>query len=153
MIWEKQLIRLALQFLTRLKAEKPENKRYKYTYDQLQEWSQKYPEFPNHLLKENGYLPYNEPPSPKGGWQAIANNLRYPEAVRRAGVQGKVVVKTLINEKVNPIDFKIEQSLNAFCDAEAIKAVKSVKFNPAKIKGRASKIWIMLPIEFRLKGA
>ena len=66
-------------------------------------------------------------------------------------MQGKVVVQALIDEKGNPVEFKVERSLNAFCDTEAIKAIKSVKFNPAKTKGRPSKIWVVLPIEFRLR--
>jgi len=98
------------------------------------------------------FVAYDEPPQPIGGFQAIQQNLEYPEIARKAGVEGRVVVNVLIDEQGNVIDTEILKSLgNNGCDQAAIEAIKSVKWKPAKQRDKPVKVWVGIPVVFRLK--
>jgi protein TonB len=98
------------------------------------------------------FVAYDEPPHPIGGFAAIQNNLQYPEIARKAGVEGRVVVNVLIDEKGNVVDTKILKSLgNNGCDEAAIAAIKSVKWKPAKQRDKPVKVWVGIPVVFMLQ--
>jgi protein TonB len=98
------------------------------------------------------FVPYDEPPAPMGGFAAIQRNLVYPEIARKAGVEGKVVVHVQISEKGDVVNTKILQSLgNNGCDEAAIAAIKSVKWKPAMQRDRPVKVWVAIPVVFKLK--
>lgn len=141
----------AIGFLQQLKTEEPDYQRYDTALQDLQQWSLNYPQFPPTLLEKNGFIPHNIPPVIEGGWMALARNLKYPEPIRKLGIEGTVLVHVLIDEKGNPIKFEVAESLNPLCDRAAINAVKAVRFIPATLKGQAAKVWLGLPITFRLR--
>jgi protein TonB len=98
------------------------------------------------------FVAYDEPPAPIGGFAAIQKNLVYPEIARKAGVEGRVVVNVLIDEKGTVRDTKILKSLgNNGCDEAAIAAIKSVKWKPAKQRDKPVKVWVGIPVVFMLK--
>jgi len=98
------------------------------------------------------FVPYDDPPQPIGGFAAIQKNLVYPEIARKAGVEGKVTVHVQIDEKGNVVNTKILQSLgNNGCDEAAVAAIKSVKWKPAMQRDRPVKVWVAIPVVFKLK--
>lgn len=98
------------------------------------------------------FVPYDDPPQPIGGFAAIQRNLKYPEIARKAGVEGRVMVHVQIDEKGNVVNTKILQSLgNNGCDEAAVEAIKSVKWKPAMQRDRAVKVWVAIPVVFKLK--
>lgn len=98
------------------------------------------------------FVAYDEPPAPIGGFAAIQQNLVYPEIARKAGVEGRVYVNVLIDEKGNVIDTKILKSLgNNGCDEAAVAAIRSVKWKPAKQRDKPVKVWVGIPVVFKLK--
>ena len=98
------------------------------------------------------FVAYDEAPQPIGGFAAIQRNLVYPEIARKAGVEGRVVVNCLIDEKGSVIRTKILKSLgNNGCDEAAVTAIKSVKWKPAKQRDKPVKVWIGIPVVFKLK--
>jgi len=98
------------------------------------------------------FVAYDEAPEPIGGFAAIQRNLVYPEIARKAGVEGKVVVNCLVDEKGNVVKTTILKSLgNNGCDEAAIAAIKSVKWKPAKQRDKSVKVWIGIPVVFKLK--
>lgn len=98
------------------------------------------------------FVPYDEPPQPIGGFAAIQSNLKYPEIARKAGVEGRVMVHVQIDEKGNVVNTKILVSLgNNGCDEAAIDAIKSVKWKPAMQRDRPVKVWVAIPVVFKLK--
>lgn len=95
---------------------------------------------------------YDEAPQPIGGFAEIHKNLKYPEIARKAGVEGRVFVKVAIDEKGNIFRTEIIKSLgNNGCDEAAVAAIKKVKWRPAKNSGKAVKVWISIPVIFKLK--
>ena len=98
------------------------------------------------------FVAYDEAPAPIGGFAAIQRNLVYPEIARKAGVEGRVVINCLIDEKGNVINTRVLKSLgNNGCDEAAVAAIKSVKWKPAKQRDKPVKVWIGIPVVFKLK--
>lgn len=98
------------------------------------------------------FVAYDEAPEPIGGFAAIQEKLIYPEIARKAGVEGRVYVNVLIDEKGNVIDTRILKSLgNNGCDEAAIAAIRAVKWKPAKQRDKPVKVWVGIPVVFKLK--
>ena len=97
------------------------------------------------------FVPYDEPPVPIGGFPAIQKNLVYPENARKAGIEGRVTVYAEVDENGNVVRTKVVTSLGPNgCDEAAINALKSVKWYPAKQRDKNVKVWIAVPVDFRL---
>jgi protein TonB len=98
------------------------------------------------------FVAYDEPPAPIGGFGAIQKALRYPEIARKAGIEGRVIVQVLVSEKGSVVDTRIMKSLgHSGCDEAAVKAIKSVKWKPALQRDKPVKVWVAIPVIFRLK--
>ena len=98
------------------------------------------------------FVPYDKEPKPIDGFEAIMKNLRYPEIARKAGVEGRVIIRAQIDESGNVVRTKVYQSLGPNgCDEAAIKAIKSVRWHPALQRDRPVSVWISIPVDFKLK--
>jgi protein TonB len=98
------------------------------------------------------FVAYDEPPEPIGGFGAIQSKLVYPEIARKAGVEGRVYVNVIIDEKGNVVGAKVIKSLgNNGCDEAAIAAIKAVKWRPAKQRDKPVKVQVGIPVVFKLK--
>jgi len=95
--------------------------------------------------------PWDEPPQPVGGYREIQKNLFYPEFARKDGVEGRVVIEAAFNDEGGIKDMKIIESLGADCDQEAIRAIQSVRWKPAKQKGVPVEALIAIPVKFTLR--
>jgi len=97
------------------------------------------------------FVPFDEPPAPIGGFQAIARQLEYPKAGRLAGIEGTVVLRIQIDERGNIRNIQVLQSLGSgdFVEA-ASKAVRAVKWKPAKQREVPVMVWCSIPVEFSL---
>jgi protein TonB len=77
----------------------------------------------------------------------------YPPLLRDAGVVGTVTVRMRVmeNGSVDPSSVSIENSTHeAFGDA-ARRVVERMRFRPAKVGGKAVKVWVTLPVTFQLQ--
>lgn len=92
-----------------------------------------------------------EQPFPVGGMQALMKNIVYPEDAIKANVQGKVLLKAIIDEKGNVGTVTILKNLSPSCDKAAITAIKATKFTPVKKNGKTVKSEVVLPIMFKLQ--
>ncbi|HEX9654257.1 MAG TPA: energy transducer TonB [bacterium] len=100
----------------------------------------------------NIFVPYDEPPSPIGGFSAIQRALKYPEIARKAGIEGKVIVQVLVSEKGEVIDTRVIKSLgHGGMDDAAVSAIRSVKWKPALQRDKPVKVWVAIPVIFKLK--
>ena len=100
------------------------------------------------------YQPPDDPdvmPTPIGGMKAIAEHIVYPEIAKINKLEGKVMVKTLINEKGIVTSTEIVESLSIECDKAAVDAIKKVKFNPAIKDGTKMKCEVIIPVQFKLQ--
>ena len=86
-----------------------------------------------------------------GGIAAIQKLVRYPEIALRAGVEGRVFVEFIVDEKGNVTDPHILRGIGGGCDEEAIRAVSTAKFKPGRQRGKAVRVKYVIPIHFTLK--
>jgi protein TonB len=98
------------------------------------------------------FVPYDEAPMPIGGFQAIQRRLVYPEIARKAGVEGRVLVWAQVDVDGSVVRTKVVKSLGPNgCDEAAVNAIKSVDWKPAKQRDRPVKVWIAVPVDFKLR--
>jgi len=79
--------------------------------------------------------------------------LDYPPALRHAGLQGRVTVQAVIDTlgRAEPASLKvIARPSNAF-DQSARAYVLQAVFRPARVKGRAVRVLIMVPVDYRIE--
>jgi periplasmic protein TonB len=97
-----------------------------------------------------------EMPAFPGGSDAfltfVAQNIRYPEIAKRAGVEGRVAISFVVSPSGNVSDVQVAKSIGAGCDEEAVRVIKSMpKWNPGKQNGRPVNVQVSVPIVFRLQ--
>lgn len=78
---------------------------------------------------------------------------KYPESARRAGIEGDVIIKVLVDVDGSILDARIFLS-SGFeeLDNAALAASMKAKFEPAKQFGTPVKVWVSIPIKFKLTG-
>ena len=105
---------------------------------------------------ENVYEVIEQMPQFPGGEQALlkylSTNIRYPIIAQENGVQGKVIVRFVVNksgEVENAVVFKaVDESL----DAEALRVIKKLPdWIPAEQNGEKVSVYYTLPITFKLQ--
>ncbi|PKL16600.1 MAG: hypothetical protein CVV49_15395 [Spirochaetae bacterium HGW-Spirochaetae-5] len=78
---------------------------------------------------------------------------RYPDSMRKAGIEGVVVIELGISESGDVLYGKIVKSLGKEFDIVVVEWAKNIKFYPAKTEERVPmKCRINLPIRFKLEG-
>lgn len=81
----------------------------------------------------------------------IRSNSTYPESAKENGIQGKVVVRFVINKNGKVDRPEICKSLNPACDKEAIRIVNLIKnWTPAEVDGKKVSMYYTLPIKFQI---
>ncbi|MCK5149243.1 energy transducer TonB [bacterium] len=96
------------------------------------------------------FYAYDEPPQPIGGWSALKKNLIYPDIAQKAGVEGTVSVYAHIDTDGSVLGTRVIQSLTG-CDQAAVTAVTKTKWKPAMQRDQPVKVWVMVPVIFKLK--
>ncbi len=97
------------------------------------------------------YLAFAEVmPQPSGGLPEIYKKIKYPDIAMKAGIQGKVYVLALIDERGNVNDVKVLKGIGGGCDQAAADAIKSSKFTPGSNKGKPVKVKLSMVINFKL---
>ena len=90
-----------------------------------------------------------------GGVTALMNwlgsNIRYPEDAVRDDVQGRVIVKFVVNADGRISDAKVVKGVATSLDNEAIRVVQSMPaWQPAQNDGKKVASWFVLPVSFKL---
>lgn len=78
--------------------------------------------------------------------------LRYPQRAVENGIQGRVLVDFIINEKGKVTDVKVLKGVDELLDEEAVRVIKaSPNWKPGRVKGKPVKAEMSLYVEFRLE--
>ena len=88
--------------------------------------------------------------------QAIANfvvsNLMYPKKARRKGIEGRVIVKFIVEKDGEVSDVKVVKGAHPMLDDEAQRVVESMPaFLPGMQRGKPVRVSYHLPFNFSLK--
>lgn len=83
---------------------------------------------------------YRETPQPQ-----------YPDSARRAGKEGRVLLRVLVDEEGRAKAVEVNSSSgHDMLDQAASEALKKWRFVPAHADGRPIETWVKVPIEFQL---
>ena len=81
----------------------------------------------------------------------IADSLRYPSVVCTGGVEGRIVVRFVVDCEGNIVNPLVVRSVDPLLDREAIRLVKSMpKWKPGRVNGEPVNVKYRLPITFKL---
>jgi len=91
-----------------------------------------------------------------GGQEAmskfIIENVKYPDAARKKGIQGKVLVTFTVTKTGKLTNISISQKVNDLLDAEAARVVSIMPdWIPGEDKGAPVDVQMTLPITFKLQ--
>jgi len=89
-------------------------------------------------------------PIPQGGMQALGKQIVYPEAAKKAGTEGRVLVSVTVAEDGSVTEMKVVQTVSPELDRAALEAVRKLEWTPGSQEGRPVACTVMLPIQFKL---
>lgn len=106
--------------------------------------------------KDRPFVTVEQMPRFEGGeekmMQFIADTLHYPVVAQEAGIQGRVVVRFVVDKEGKVTDPTVIRGIDPSCDKEAVRIVKLMpKWTPGKQNGQNVAVYYTLPIVFRLK--
>jgi protein TonB len=82
----------------------------------------------------------------------VSENLRYPEEAQNNNVQGRVILKFVVNPDGSVDRIEVLRSVDQLLDDEAIRVVNSLpRFKPGKQGGIAVPVWFSLPVTFKIE--
>ena len=105
--------------------------------DQIYTVVEKMPQYPG---GENELLSY------------IGHNLKYPIEAQQKGIQGKIIIKFIVNKSGKVENAQIIRGLDPACDNEGLRVVKSFPvWIPGEQNGKKVSVYYVLPITFKLE--
>lgn len=82
----------------------------------------------------------------------LSNNVRYPEAAQQNDIQGRVIVKFVVEKDGSIGKAEILKGVDRDLDREALRVVKKMpKWQPGKNNGVAVRSYFNLPVVFKLQ--
>lgn len=87
---------------------------------------------------------------PQFDYAKLQRSIEYPEMAKRAGIQGRVIVRVLISKEGKPTRTLIEYSDSDMLNKAAEEAIKKQIFTPAIQNGQPVMVWVSIPINFKL---
>jgi TonB family protein len=100
-------------------------------------------------------VPDHQPEYP-GGMEALGQfmgaNIKYPEAAKKNGIQGTVLVCFIVNTDGSIVNAKVMKGIGSGCDEEALRVVKAMpKWKPGYMNNaKPVRVQFVLPINFKL---
>jgi protein TonB len=82
----------------------------------------------------------------------LAKNIRYPSEALENDIQGRVLVRFIINTKGDVDSPTVVKGIGGGCDEEAVRVIKMMKFQPGTQNGEAVNVYYTIPIQFTLEG-
>ncbi len=106
-------------------------------------------------LEEVPFFVVEQMPTYPGGLKALygyfGKKMKYPSQARKMGIEGRVTVTFVIDKDGSVTDIKLLRGIGGGCDEETIRILKNLpKWNPGKQRGKAVKVQMTLPINFKL---
>lgn len=81
----------------------------------------------------------------------LRENIRYPDACRDTGIQGRVIVQFVVTKEGRVSDARVVKSAHKFLDKEALRVVNNMPYwRPGAYKGKRVNVQMTMPIIFRL---
>jgi protein TonB len=91
-----------------------------------------------------------------GGEEALMrflqNHIKYPDMARKQDVQGRVVIRFIVDAEGKINEVKLFRGIGFGCDEEALRVVKMMPaWKPGRNDGKPVSVYFDLPIHFSLE--
>lgn len=86
-----------------------------------------------------------------GGMSGLRERLDYPDIARNGGIDGRVVVTAVIDERGRAENIQVASSPSEMLSYAAVDAIRESRFRPARRQGRAVKVRLTIPVDFELE--
>ena len=80
----------------------------------------------------------------------LQKRVIYPEIAKKNGIEGRISVRVLVDERGKPVKYIIDHSDNKMLEDAAVKAVMASEFTPGIQNDVAVKAWVSVPVVFKL---
>ena len=96
--------------------------------------------------------PAEFPGGDKALYKFIYDHINYPTIAEENGIQGKVIIKFVVDEQGSATNAEVIRPVDVNLDKEALRVIKMLpKFKPGKQRGKAVKVYYVSTITFRLE--
>jgi len=81
-----------------------------------------------------------------------APQVSYPELLQQAGIQGRVIVQAILDTsgRAEPQSLNVVETPNPGFNPSAIYYVRHALFRPGRVHGRAVRVLMRIPVEFKV---
>jgi protein TonB len=84
--------------------------------------------------------------------QYLSKNIRYPVKAQENRIEGRVIVKFIVNTNGTISNVEVEKKIHASLDAEAYRVVSGLtKWIPGQIDGEKVNVPYVLPVNFKME--
>jgi len=106
-------------------------------------------------IAKNNVPVYEQVPEFPGGLHALNNflstNIKYPKDARANHIQGRVVLRFVVERDGSLSDIKVVKGIGSGCDEEALRVLKlSPRWKPGMQQGKQVRVQYSVPINFTL---
>ena len=101
--------------------------------------------------EEDFFVVVEEMPELIGGLGELQRKINYPEMARRAGIEGRVIIQFIVNERGEVENPRVMRGIGGGADEEALRVVSQAKFRPGMQRGQPVRVQYSLPIVFQLQ--
>jgi TonB family protein len=111
---------------------------------------------PFEVIRSEPYVVVEQMPEYPGGDKELLNfiavNTIYPGEAKEKGIQGRVIVRFIVNTEGNTEGISVLKGVDPLLDAEAMRVVSLLSgFKPGTQGGKPVPVWYMVPINFGLR--
>lgn len=103
--------------------------------------------------KEDFFVVVEKMPEPIGGMAGVQSRVQYPDMARRAGIEGRVTVRFVVNEEGNVENAEVVRGIGGGADQEALRVVRETKFKPGIQRGKPVRVQFALSVNFKLENS
>ena len=76
--------------------------------------------------------------------------IGYPQIARDAGIEGRVIIRVLVDEHGNYVRHRVISSVHPMLTKACAEHLAELQFTPAIQGGRPIKFWVNIPFMFTL---
>ncbi len=98
------------------------------------------------LPPPDAFVPFEVEPKP-----TTPLRPEYPELARKAGIEGTVILRVLIDKDGRVRDVMVARKVGAGLDEAAVEAIKRTTYTPAIQNNRPVAVWVAQTVVFRLR--
>jgi periplasmic protein TonB len=85
-------------------------------------------------------------------YKFFAENIKYPEIAKRAGVQGRVILTFIVAKDGSINNISVLKGIGGGCDEEAVRVLGLMgKWSPGRQNGNPVRVVMSIPIMFKLQ--